>query len=260
MKFAVITDIHGNAPALSAVLAEIDADKEIKEIYCLGDMIGIGPDTNEVLELLFSRADVSMITGNHDEAVLALCKGLSYPASHQPVKAHHEWIAAKIDHRYVSLLGRLPRTLVRNIEGRSVLFTHYHLRADKRRAAISDEPFHAVVAPELAAVEELFRDTSQELICFGHHHPVHCFQGRRATYLNPGSLGCNDQSVAPYAVVEIGKRTLNIELREAEYDRTAFLASYEVLRVPDRELILKVFHGQGTKAGAAELAGDSIPE
>jgi len=109
-------------------------------------------------------------------------------------------------------------------------------------------------------VEELFRDTSQELVCFGHHHPVHCFQGRRATYLNPGSLGCNEQSVAPYAVVEISKRALNIELREAEYDRTAFLASYESLQVPERELILKVFHGQGTPVGAAELAGGRIPE
>ncbi|MNW16961.1 hypothetical protein D3C71_2159920 [compost metagenome] len=40
--------------------------------FCLEDMIGIGPDTNEVLNLLFSRNDVSMIIGNHNEAVLAL--------------------------------------------------------------------------------------------------------------------------------------------------------------------------------------------
>jgi hypothetical protein len=53
-----------------------------ERIYCLGDMIGIGPDTNEVLGLLFSRMDSSMITGNHDEAILALLKREEYPLSH----------------------------------------------------------------------------------------------------------------------------------------------------------------------------------
>lgn len=54
-------------------------------------MIGIGPYSNEVLHLLFSRKDVSMITGNHDEAVLALAKGEEYPTSHSSVRSeeHH---------------------------------------------------------------------------------------------------------------------------------------------------------------------------
>lgn len=69
MKVAIITDVHGNASALKAVLRDIDQREEIDRLYCLGDMVGIGPDTNEVLELLFSRNDLSMITGNHDEAV-----------------------------------------------------------------------------------------------------------------------------------------------------------------------------------------------
>ncbi|MBO1912562.1 metallophosphoesterase family protein, partial [Microvirga sp. 3-52] len=88
--FAVLADIHGNAPALQAVLYEIDNRKDIEHIYSLGDMIAIGPDTNAVLELLFSRDDISMITGNHDEAVLAIIKGEPHPLSHPHVKEHHE--------------------------------------------------------------------------------------------------------------------------------------------------------------------------
>lgn len=80
MKIGIITDIHGNAPALKAVLQEMDQREEIEGVYCLGDMIGIGPDTNEVLNLLFSRKDIAMITGNHDEAILALLKGEEYPS------------------------------------------------------------------------------------------------------------------------------------------------------------------------------------
>lgn len=60
IKIAIITDVHGNAPALKAALSEIDNRRDIEHIYCLGDMVAIGPDTNEVLHMLFSRADVSM--------------------------------------------------------------------------------------------------------------------------------------------------------------------------------------------------------
>lgn len=66
MKFAVITDVHGNSRALEAVLAEIDAAEDVERIYCLGDMIAIGHETNEVLGILFARDDVSMLTGNHE--------------------------------------------------------------------------------------------------------------------------------------------------------------------------------------------------
>ncbi|WP_243458153.1 metallophosphoesterase [Sporosarcina sp. Te-1] len=97
MKIAVITDIHGNAPALKAVLTELDNRQNIEQIYCLGDMIGIGPDTNEVLSTLFARQDISMVTGNHDEAVLALLTGEVYPQSHSHAKEHHQWIEERMD-------------------------------------------------------------------------------------------------------------------------------------------------------------------
>ena len=50
MKFALITDIHGNAPALKAVLKKMDDRKDIDHIYCTGDIIAIGPDTMKFLK------------------------------------------------------------------------------------------------------------------------------------------------------------------------------------------------------------------
>ena len=119
MKIGVIADIHGNASALKAVLADIDKRGDIEHIYCLGDMIGIGPDTNEVLEILFARVDISMITGNHDEAILALLTGKEHPPSHAHAKAHHQWIADNMDSSYISKLEKLPRKITKNIEGHS---------------------------------------------------------------------------------------------------------------------------------------------
>lgn len=243
MKFAVITDVHGNAPALQAVLKKIDESDEIDHIYCLGDMIGIGPDTNQVLELLFARQDLSMVTGNHDEAILALIQGHQYPLSHSHVKKHHLWIAERINPAFVSKLQDLPRTIRKNISGKSVLFTHYHIKVAKQQVPISEDPFANITDPSLANMEQLFSGYSEELICFGHHHPLHFFTNQETVYLNPGSLGCNSTPSAPYGIVSVEGGRVNVSLASAAYDNREFLRSYEKLKVPEREFILNVFHG-----------------
>ena len=68
MRAAVVSDIHGNLPALEAVLPEID-DAGPDEIWCLGDLVGYGPWPNEVTELVRGRADVCLV-GNHDLVAL----------------------------------------------------------------------------------------------------------------------------------------------------------------------------------------------
>lgn len=64
---AIISDIHGNLEALTAVLAEIDR-RQIQDIVCLGDMVGYGPNPIECLDLVLSRVHASLM-GNHDFAV-----------------------------------------------------------------------------------------------------------------------------------------------------------------------------------------------
>lgn len=65
--FAIISDIHGNLEALQAVLAEIDR-RGIKEIYCLGDVVGYGASPRECLDLVIERCKLC-VCGNHDHAV-----------------------------------------------------------------------------------------------------------------------------------------------------------------------------------------------
>jgi len=66
--FAIVSDIHGNLEALTAVLAEIDR-REIQHVVCLGDIIGYGPNPMECLDLVMTRCRAA-IMGNHDFAVL----------------------------------------------------------------------------------------------------------------------------------------------------------------------------------------------
>ena len=67
MKFAVVSDIHSNIPALDAVLKDIEEQK-VDKIICLGDVIGYGPHPIECSEKIMKRCDV-VICGNHDEAL-----------------------------------------------------------------------------------------------------------------------------------------------------------------------------------------------
>ncbi|SHG18288.1 metallophosphoesterase family protein [Ornithinibacillus halophilus] len=243
MKFAVITDIHGNSHALQAVLNDIDLQTDIHYIYCLGDMIAIGPDTNEVLEILFSRDDVSMITGNHDEAVIALLNGEPYPDSHRHVIEHHQWIANQLNPKYIEKLSTLPRIIKENIQGISIIYSHYYIDASNINVPIHQDPFHSIVEPSLQNMDSLFEPYDADLICFGHHHPRHYFRGDKKTYLNPGSLGCQHDAIAPYAIVNIERNAFSIDIREVPYNKIDFLREFEKQNIPEKEFILKTFYG-----------------
>lgn len=64
MKLAFISDIHGNFEALKAVLSELDA-LAIKQIYCVGDIVGYYSQINECCEALRAR-EIPSVMGNHD--------------------------------------------------------------------------------------------------------------------------------------------------------------------------------------------------
>jgi len=65
---AVISDIHSNLAALTAVFEDI-AEREIEQIVCLGDVVGYGPQPKECLDLVIEKCAVTLM-GNHDFAVL----------------------------------------------------------------------------------------------------------------------------------------------------------------------------------------------
>jgi predicted phosphodiesterase len=66
VKVAVIADIHSNLEALEAILADA---KNLKETWCLGDVVGYGPNPNECCEIIKERAK-HCVAGNHDRGVL----------------------------------------------------------------------------------------------------------------------------------------------------------------------------------------------
>jgi predicted phosphodiesterase len=70
MRIAILSDIHGNLEALDNIIDYIESDN-IDKIYCLGDVVGYGPNPNECVEIISEKCD-KVVIGNHDHAVLGL--------------------------------------------------------------------------------------------------------------------------------------------------------------------------------------------
>jgi diadenosine tetraphosphatase ApaH/serine/threonine PP2A family protein phosphatase len=76
--YAVISDVHSNIEALGEVLADIDAHG-VREIVCLGDVVGYGPNPLECVDMIMERTRVCL-KGNHDEALVHGAYAFNLPA------------------------------------------------------------------------------------------------------------------------------------------------------------------------------------
>jgi len=107
MSTAVISCLHANLAATEAVLADIDR-QGIEQIICLGDLVGYGPQPNEVVELIRQR-QIPTCQGCWDEDIidgLNSCE-CSYPSQLAERRGHraHQWTDAQLSEGKQSLFG-----------------------------------------------------------------------------------------------------------------------------------------------------------
>ena len=100
---AIISDIHSNLEALQAALDYIDNHK-IESIYCLGDIVGYGPNPNECIELIRKRCQV-VLMGNHDYAAVGLAN-IEYFNEYAKMSTY--WTIERLREENRSYLSNLP--------------------------------------------------------------------------------------------------------------------------------------------------------
>ena len=159
MKRAIISDVHGNLEALQAVLADIDR-QGIDEIFCLGDVVGYGPNPCECVKLVQERCTLVLL-GNHDQGALFDPDGFNVGAERairwtRVQLESHDRQPKNAANRLTDFLGELPRT---HIAGDS-MFVHGSAR----------RPLDEYVFPE-----DIYNPLKMEHIfeLVGRH----CFQG-----------------------------------------------------------------------------------
>ena len=242
MKFAVITDVHGNFDALEAVLDDIDRKGDVDKIYNLGDNIGVGHETNKVLDYIFDRDDMEIIAGNHDEAVMSLVNDTPYPEDlKDKFFEHHQWIENHLDEDYYDKLNELPRVIEKNFGNKKVLFIHYEIPNEQLSAPIDKQPFSPITEPTEEAMQTLFSDKQADLIVIGHNHTVHLFDDKEKIYFNPGAVGLNNGAHAVYGLVTIEEDVISIDRVKVAYDNEEFLRGFDEKQVPGKSLIFDKF-------------------
>ncbi|RLQ92758.1 metallophosphoesterase family protein [Planomicrobium sp. Y74] len=239
-RIAIISDIHGNIYALEAVLEDMK-EKAIDSVYCLGDMIGIGPFSNEVLEALFAMDNMQMITGNHEESILAVLTNEPYPKSRVNVKPHHEWIASRLKDEFIEGLLKLPRQLNKTFDEHNIQFIHYPMNPSSSNDPISQDPFDQLGVPSVENFAHLQGLENTELVCFGHDHSHHLFTCNNTTFYNTGSLGYSSKAFARYGIIEINKNGYHISQINVPYDLEKYVHGLTNSSVPRKEIILRMY-------------------
>ncbi len=109
MRYAILADIHSNREALEAVLEDIELRGGAEEIWCLGDIVGYGPNPRECLELLRQHNHIC-VAGNHDWAAIGKIDTSDF--NPEAAEACH-WTTNQLTPEDIDYLEKLPLTLVR---------------------------------------------------------------------------------------------------------------------------------------------------
>jgi predicted phosphodiesterase len=221
VRYALISDIHANLPALEAVLADIAKCADVGATYHLGDLVGYAPWPNEVVAALRTAA-IPGIAGNYDSTVAMDYKhcGCKYEDARQEELSHlsYEWTRAHVSAETKQFLGGLPfridlRPLGGHIAGPTVTLLHGNnvlntVYVDEERPDAFLEKIGSAVGARPA-----------DVVCFGHTHvPWHRIVNG-VHYVNTGSVGRPKDGDwrAGWVLLDVSTQ-VNVEFIRVAYD------------------------------------------
>jgi predicted phosphodiesterase len=251
VRLGLVSDVHANLEAFTAVLRELDRMK-VDRIVCLGDVVGYHANPNECMELL-ERAGAQSIAGNHDRAAARVIEPTSFGAVAR--RAIH-WTRRVLSPEWVLRLR--DRDVFDRLDDTTCLVhaalhpqpnDEYHLTTPAR----IDASLAKLVSGEIGA----------RLCFFGHTHQtaVHRADGRTTSHVphgpaparvelddayylvNPGSVGQPRDGDERAAFAIFDDRAFTLEFRRVEYDRLACLRKAEaagLLAAPKRRWPLRL--------------------
>jgi len=221
MRYALLSDIHSNLPALEAVLADIDTRADVDAIYHLGDLVGYAPMPNETVELIRRRC-IAGVAGNYDSTTATDYKhcGCKYEDPRQEELSHvsYEWTRAHVSPETKRFLGELPfrvdvRPLGGHVPGPRLILIHGN--------PVLNTVYWTKDRPDRFCREmaQILGAKAGDMIAFGHTHQLWHREIEGIHYVNAGSVGRPKDADwrAAYTLVEIGDR-VSVDFVRVEYD------------------------------------------
>ena len=219
MRTLIVSDIHSNVAALDAVLADAREDGPVDRVWCLGDVVGYGPEPMACIERLWDL-DAVVICGNHDAVVVGR---IDISAFNGPAADAARWNGTRLSAEGCDYLSALPETVV------EAPFTLVHgtprnpMWEYLTSGAQAEQAWGAVPTPYV-----LVGHTHYQFTCTRSDGVEQAGPGGRVVQLDGGRLAANPGSVgqprdgdprAAYAVFDDEAGTL--ELRRTPYDIAA---------------------------------------
>lgn len=228
-KIAVISDIHGNIPALQSVIKNIE-ERGITRIICLGDLVGKGPDSSKAVDMIKHYCE-TVIKGNWDDFIIK-------PNESDTIKWHQNQLTIQQKH----YLKELPFSVEFLLSGKLIRLFHASPRSvydriqpwdpiDRRLSLFENTNF----------TENIGGKREPDVICYGDVHNAYIQTIKGKTSCNVGSVGNPlDITQASYAILE-GEYNLeelssfSIQLVRVPYDIELALKQAKEMGMPDLE-------------------------
>lgn len=250
-RFAIITDIHGNIEGLNAVLYDIKT-KKVDDIFCLGDVIDIGPNSKECVDKLL-ELNIKTILGNHE---LYLLRGTDIePTIVGEEKEHYKWVKESLTDKEINFIKSCPLFYEINIDydgkisNKKIVLCHYLIKDEKL-----DQPFEENHLKKDVNLWIKYNDPNITYV-IGHLHKsfnINEVDGISGDYIEEtreltnieivDSAGCSYDEYVSYMILEIDK-SVKFERIKVKFDRNTFIDKLNKTDFPDKKNIMKYFYG-----------------
>lgn len=237
MRYALISDIHANLPALEAVLADIALRPDVVGSFHLGDLVGYAPWPNETVGRL-REAGIAGIAGNYDSTVGTNYKhcGCKYEDPLQQALSHvsFEWTKEHTSIEVKTVLASLPfridlKPLGGYLAGPTVVLVHGTPTLNTVYWTEDRPDAFCLKMAELAGAKD------GDVICFGHTHKPWHRTVEGIHFVNTGSVGRPKDGDwrAGYVLLDVGHGAPTVEFVRVPYDLQRVMTAIRESDLPD---------------------------
>jgi putative phosphoesterase len=240
MRTALISDLHGNAVALRAVLQEVER-AGVDRLVCLGDVATLGPCPGEVIATL-AELGCPCILGNHDDFLLDPDLIRSYSAPPEVVAAV-DACRSTLGPKELEFVRSFETTLDLDLDGATLSLFH-----GSPRSHMED----LLATTPAAELDEALGEPRATVMAGGHTHIQMLRQHRGALLVNPGSVGMPFEMFvsggpprilahAEYATVDSRSGSVSVTLHRVPLDRARLIDALEGWDNPLRGYLLQQY-------------------
>ena len=242
MKIAALYDIHGNLPALEAVLQAVRA-ADVDLIVVGGDVVA-GPqpiDTLACLQAESANTPIQFIRGNAESELLRCVAGQEIGGLSERANDEARWLASYLPENLIQFIAQWPATVAHNIDGQTVLFCHATPQNDI-------DVFTRLTSEE--RLMSIFGALDASLVVCGHTHMQFARTVGDMRLVNAGSVGMPFghtgadwllfDGAVQFQHTEYDLSQAAVRIRQSDYPQAEAFAANNVLQAPAEEAALQM--------------------